>query len=79
MEKASEKADVDLWFMFIDYAKAFDTVSHRALWRALYDLGVPKHLIRIVRGLYSNARGTVRIEDQHTDEFRFEKEVVRDV
>ena len=75
IEKVKDKQDQELWLMFIDYAKAFDSVNHAALWRSLTQLGTPKHLVKLIRGLYNKARGVVRVGNDHTDEFPFEKGV----
>ena len=47
---------------FIDYRIAFDCVDHDKLWRALADLGVPLHLVKLVKSLYVNQEATVRTQ-----------------
>ena len=75
-EKSDRKSkDQELWLMFIDYAKAFDTVTHRALWGTVIDFGVPKHLVWPIRQLYLKSLGVVRIPDGNTESFPFEKGV----
>ena len=71
IEKAEEKSDNELWLMFIGYAKAFDTVRHVSLWEAMSLLAVPKHLTWLIRQLYVN----IRVENDHTESFKFEKGV----
>ena len=43
----------NIYFYFIDYAKAFDCVDHKKLWKILLDLGIPDHLPCLLRNLYS--------------------------
>ena len=52
---------------FIDYKKAFDCVDHERLWMILRDMGVPVHLIVLLRRLYTNHEATVRMEFGETD------------
>ena len=51
MEKARE-FQKNIYFCFIDYAKAFDCVNHNKLWKILKELGIPDHLICFLRNLY---------------------------
>ena len=66
MEKAREHQK-DLYMCFIDYKKAFDCVDHERLWVILRDMGVPVHLIVLLRRLYTNQEATVRTEFGETD------------
>ncbi len=75
IEKTVKRQDQDLWLMFIDYSKAFDTVNHSALWNSLSDFGVPRHLVWLMARLYTKATGVIRVMDSHTDQFQFEKGV----
>ena len=45
---------------FIDYTKAFDTVSHNKLWKILKEMGIPDHLTYLLRNLYAGQKATVR-------------------
>ena len=47
-------------FCFIDYAKAFDCVNHNKLWKILKEMGIPEHLICLLRNLYADQEATVR-------------------
>ena len=49
-----------IYFCFIDYAKAFDCVHHKTLWRILKGMGIPDHLICLLRNLYAGQEATVR-------------------
>ena len=58
-----EKARVflkNINFCFIDYAKAFDCVDHNKLWNILQEMGIPDHLICLLRNLYAGQEATVR-------------------
>ena len=66
MEKAREHKR-DLYTCFIDYKKAFDCVDHERLWVILGDMGVPVHMIVVLRRLYTNQETTVRTEFEETD------------
>ena len=59
MEKARE-FQKNINFCFIDYAKAFDCVDHNKLWRILQEMGIPGHLIYLLRNLYAGQEATVR-------------------
>ena len=48
---------------FIDYSKAFDCVDHDTLWRVLVEMGVPLHLVHLMRELYTGQEAAVRTED----------------
>ena len=48
------------YFCFIDYAKAFDCVDHSRLWKILKEMGIPDHLICLLRNLYAGQEATVR-------------------
>ena len=50
----------NIYFCFIDYAKAFDCVDHNKLWEILKVMGIPDHLICLLRNLYAGQEATVR-------------------
>ena len=50
----------NIYFCFIDYAKAFDCVDHNKLWKILKEMGVPNHLTCLLRNLYAGQEATVR-------------------
>ena len=66
MEKAREHPK-DLCMCFIDYKTAFDCVDHDILWVILRDMGVPVHLIVLLRRLYANQEAIVRTEFGETE------------
>ena len=66
MEKAKE-FQKNIYFCFIDYAKAFDCVDHNKLWKALKEMGIPDHLTCLLRNLYAGQEATVRTGPGTTD------------
>ena len=71
MEKARE-FQKNLYFCFIDYAKAFDCVDHNKLWKILKEMGIPDHLTCLLRNLYAGQKATVRTGHE-IDWFQIEK------
>ena len=65
MEKARE-FQKNIYFCFIDYAKAFDCVDHNKLWKILKEMGIPDHLT-CLRNLYAGQEATVRTGHGTTD------------
>ena len=63
------------YFCFIDYAKTFDCVDHRKLWKILKEMGIPDHLTCLLRNLYASQEATVRTEHETTDWFQIRKGV----
>ena len=73
-----EKARVfqnNIYFCFIDYAKAFDCVDHNKLWKILKEMGIPDHLTCLLRNLYVCQEATVRTGHRTTDWFQIGKGV----
>ena len=65
--------------MFIDYAKAFDSVDHNKLWKILQEVGIPDHLTCLLRNLYTGQEATVRTGHGTTDWFQIGKEYIKAV
>ena len=65
----------NIYFCFIDYAKAFDCVDHHKLWKILKEIGIPDHLICLQRNLYAGQEATVRTRHGTTDWFKIGKGV----
>ena len=59
MEKARE-FQKNIYFCFIDYAKALDCVDHSKLWKILKEMGIPDHVTCLLRNLYAGQEATVR-------------------
>ena len=74
IEKARE-FQKNIYFCFIDYAKAFDCVDHDKLWKILKEMGIPDHLIYFLRNPYAGQEATARIRHKTTDWFQIEKGV----
>ena len=72
MEKARE-FQKNIYFCFIDYAKAFDCVDHNKLWRILTEMGIPDHLTCLLRNLYAGQEATVRTGHGTADWFQIGK------
>ena len=72
MEKARE-FQKNIYFCFIDYAKAFDCVDHNKLWEILKDMGIPDHLTCLLRNLYAGQELKVRTGHGTTDWFQIGK------
>ena len=60
----------NIYFCFIDYAKAFDCVDHNKLWKILKEMGIPDHLTCLLRDLYAGQEATVRTGHGTTDWFK---------
>ena len=73
-EKARE-FQKNIYFCFIDYAKAFDCVDHNKLWKILKEMGIPDHLTCLLRNLYAGQKATVRTGHGTTDCFQVRKRV----
>ena len=65
--KKQESSGKNIYFCFIDYAKAFDYVDHNKLWKILQEMGIPDHLICLLRNLYAGQKATVRTGHGTTD------------
>ena len=65
-EKARE-FQKNIYFCFIDYAKAFYCVDHNKLWKILQEMGIPGHLTCLLRSLYAGQEATVRTGHGITD------------
>ena len=74
IEKARE-FQKNIYFCFIDYAKAFDCVDHNKLWTILKEMGIPDHLTCLLRNLYAGQEATVRTGHGTTDCFQIGKGV----
>ena len=74
MEKARE-FQKNIYFCFIDYAKAYDCVDHNKLWKILREMGIPDHLTCLLRNLYAGQEATVRRGHGTTDWFQIGKGV----
>ena len=65
----------NIYFCFIDYAKAFDCVNHNKPWKILKEMGIPDHLTCLLRNLYAGQEAAVRTGYGTTDWFQIGKGV----
>ena len=72
MKKARE-FQKNIYFCFIDYARAFDCVDHNKLWKILQEMGIPDNLTCLLRNLYAGQEATVRTGHGTTDWFQIGK------
>ena len=73
--KRQEGSRKNIYFCFIDYAKAFDCVDHNKLWKILKEIEIPDHLTCLLRNLYAGQEATVRTGHGTTDWFQIGKGV----
>ena len=65
--KETREFQKNIYFCFIDYAKAFHCVDHHKLWKILKEMGIPDHLTCFLRNLYAGQEATVRTGHGRTD------------
>ena len=63
----------NIYFCFIDYAKAFDCVDHNQIWKILKEMGIPDHLTCLLRNRYVGQEARVRTGHETTDWFQIGK------
>ena len=73
MEKARQ-FEKNIYFCFIDYAKAFDCVDHNKLWKILQETGIPDHLICLLRNLYAVKEQLLELDMKQQTCSKLEKE-----
>ena len=61
IEKARE-FQKNIYFCFVDYAKAFDCVDHQKLWKIRKEMGIPDHLTRHLRNLYAGQEAQLELD-----------------
>ena len=74
IEKARE-FQKNIYFCFTDYAKAFDWVGHKKLWKILKEMGIPDHLSCLLRNQYAGQEATIRTRNETMDWFKIGKGV----
>ena len=73
--KKAREFQKNIYFCFIDYAKASDCVNHNKLWKIIKEMGIPDHLTCLLRNLYAGQEATVRTGHGTTDWFQIGKGV----
>ena len=76
--KKQESSRKNIYFCFIDYAKAFDCVDHNKMWKILQEMGILDHLICLLRNLYVGQEAKVRTRYRTTEWFQIGKGVCQD-
>ena len=71
----ARKFQKNIYFCFIDYARAFNCVDHNKLWKILREMGIPEHLTCLLRNLYADQKATVRTGRGTTNWFQIGKGV----
>ena len=71
--KKAREFQKNIYFYFIDYAKAFDCVNHNKLWEILQKMGITDHLTCLLRNLYASQEATVRTVQGTTGWFQIGK------
>ena len=74
-KKKKESSRKNIYFCFINYAKAFDYVDQNKLWKIHQEMGIPDHLTCLLRNLYAGQEATVRTRHGTTDWFQVGKGV----
>ena len=77
--KTAREFQKNIYFCFIDYARAFDCVDHNKLWKILQEMGISDHLTCLLRYLYAGQEATVRTGHGTIDWFQIEKGDVKAV
>ena len=75
LEKEMASKGISEKLCFIDYVKACDCVDHNKLWKILQEMGIPNHLICLLRNLYTGQEATVRTGHGTTDWFQIGKRI----
>ena len=73
--KKAREFQKNIYFCFIDYAKAFDCVDHKKLWKILKEMGTLDHLTCLLRNLYAGQEATVRMRHGTMDRLKIGKRV----
>ena len=76
--KKAKEFQKNIYFCFIDYAKAFDCVHHSKLWKTPQEKGIPDHLTGLLRNLFAGEESIVRTGHGTKDWFKIGKEVYQD-
>ena len=75
--KKAREFQKNIYFCFIDYAKAFDCVDQNKLWKILKEMGIPFYLTCLLRNLYASQEATVRTGHGTIDWFQIGKAYVK--
>ena len=70
LSKKPREFQKNIYFCFIDYAKAFDCVDHNKLWKILKEMGVPDHLTCLLRNLYAGRKQQLELDMEQQTGFK---------
>ena len=76
--KKQESSRKNIYFWFIDYTKAFDSVDHNKLWKILKEKEIADHLTCLLRNLYAGQEATVRLDMEQTGS-KYKKKYIKAV
>ena len=71
----NKEFQINIYFCFTDYAKAFDWVNHNKLWKILQEMGIPDHLTCLLKNLHAGLEATARNGHGTIDWFQIGKGV----
>src|SRR5574337_1092447 len=74
IHRKRKRVPENIYFCFIDYAKAFDCMDHNKLWKILKEKGIPDHLTYLLRNLYAGQEATVELDMEQQTGSKQEKE-----
>ena len=77
--KRARQDQKNIYFCFIDYAKAFDCVDHNKLWKILREMGIPDHLTCLLRNPYAGQETTARLDVEQQTGSKSGKEYIKAV
>ena len=77
--KKTREFQKNIYFCFIDYAKAFDCVDHNKLWKILQEMGIPDHLTCLLRNLYAGLEQQLELDMEQQTSSKYEKEYIKAV
>ena len=77
--KKQESSRKNIYFCFIDYAKAFDCVDHKKLWKILKEMGIPDYLTCLLRNLYADQKQPLEMNMEQWIGSKSGKEYVKDI
>ena len=77
--KKAREFQKNIYYCFIDYAKAFDCVHHNKPWKILKEMGIPDHLIHLLRNLVCRSGSKLELDMEQQTGSKYRKEYVKDV
>ena len=75
--ETAREFEENVYFCFIDYAKAFDCVDHNKLWKILKEMGIPDHLTCLLRNLYAGLEAQLELDMEQQTGSKLGKEYVK--